>query len=115
MKFVTAQLAIDEKVKNAELEEMLSDLQDEIRRLKGEKKKTKIKPANTKELNPAPKKARSKKKKKKKDIIRTACVISVLRNGDNGPPIRFLVSDDGTNFIDLIKNHQLCWGHEIRN
>ncbi|MGB0452214.1 MAG: IS66 family transposase [Bacteriovoracaceae bacterium] len=53
--------------------------------------------------------------KAQKDIIRTACAISALRNGDNGPPIRFLVSDDGTNFVDLIKNHQLCWVHEIRN
>lgn len=48
------------------------------------------------------------------DIIRTACSISALRNNSNGPPIRFLISDDGTNFIDLIKNHQLCWVHEIR-
>lgn len=27
---------------------------------------------------------------------------------------RFLISDDGSNFIDLIRNHQLCWVHEIR-
>ncbi len=46
------------------------------------------------------------------DIIRTAGAISALRS--NGPPIRFLISDDGTNFVDLIKNHQLCWVHEIR-
>ena len=40
----TAELAIEEKIKNAELEEKLAGLQDEIRRLKGEKKKPKIKP-----------------------------------------------------------------------
>ena len=56
----TAELAIEEKIKNAELEEKIAGLQDEIRRLKGEKKKPKIKPANTSDLNPAPKKSRSK-------------------------------------------------------
>jgi uncharacterized small protein (DUF1192 family) len=61
----TAELAIEEKIKNAELEEKLAGLQDEIRRLKGEKNKPKIKPANTSDLNPAPKKSRSKKDKKK--------------------------------------------------
>lgn len=53
--------------------------------------------------------------KKQKDIVRTACAISALRSNALGPPIRFLVSDDGTNFVDLVKNHQLCWVHEIRN
>lgn len=53
--------------------------------------------------------------KKQRDIVRTACAISALREGSIGPPIRFLVSDDGTNFVDLIKNHQLCWVHEIRS
>jgi hypothetical protein len=48
------------------------------------------------------------------DTVRTACAISALRANQNGPPIRFLVSDDGTNFNDLIKSHQLCWVHEIR-
>ena len=48
------------------------------------------------------------------DTVRTACAISALRANQNGPPIRFLTSDDGTNFNDLIKNHQLCWVHEIR-
>lgn len=47
------------------------------------------------------------------DIVRTACAISALRNKD-GPKIRFLVSDDGSNFVDIFKNHQLCWVHEIR-
>lgn len=50
--------------------------------------------------------------KKELDTVRTACALSALK--ETGPPIRFLVSDDGTNFIDLIKNHQLCWVHEIR-
>jgi uncharacterized small protein (DUF1192 family) len=52
--------------------------------------------------------------KKELDVVRTACAISALRNNSNGPPIRFLISDDGTNFVDLFKNHQLCWVHEIR-
>lgn len=45
------------------------------------------------------------------DIIRTAGAISALREEKS---IRFLLSDDGSNFIDLVKNHQLCWVHEIR-
>ena len=53
--------------------------------------------------------------KKQRDIVRTACAISALNEGFNGAKIRFLISDDGTNFKDLIKNHQLCWVHEIRN
>ena len=54
----------DEKVKNAELEEKNRLLQDEIRRLKGEKKKPVIKPKNTKDLNPTPKKPHKKRSKK---------------------------------------------------
>ena len=52
--------------------------------------------------------------KKELDVVRTACAMSALKKQEHGPPIRFLVSDDGTNFKDLIKNHQLCWVHEIR-
>jgi uncharacterized small protein (DUF1192 family) len=52
--------------------------------------------------------------KKELDVVRTACAISALKSREHGPPIRFLISDDGTNFKDLIKNHQLCWVHEIR-
>ncbi len=52
--------------------------------------------------------------KKQRDVIRTGCAISALRSNQLGPPIRFLITDDGTNFVDLIKNHQLCWVHEIR-
>jgi hypothetical protein len=37
-----------------------------------------------------------------------------LRASELEPPIRFLVSDDGTSFVDVIKNHPLCWVHEIR-
>jgi hypothetical protein len=46
-------------------------------------------------------------------VIRTGGAISALRNKD-GPKIRFLISDDGSNFVDIFKNHQLCWVHEIR-
>ncbi|MGB0453570.1 MAG: hypothetical protein ACPGJV_07625 [Bacteriovoracaceae bacterium] len=45
------------------------------------------------------------------DIVRTAAAISALRRDKK---IRFLVSDDGTNFVDIVRNHQLCWVHEIR-
>ena len=48
------------------------------------------------------------------DTVRTAGALGALRNCQNGPPIRFLVSDDGTNFNDLHRNHQLCWVHEYR-
>jgi hypothetical protein len=64
----TAKIAYDEKIKNIELTETLGQLQDEIKRLKGEKTKPKIKPANTnKDLNPKPKK-KHKKREKKKDL-----------------------------------------------
>jgi hypothetical protein len=52
--------------------------------------------------------------KKQKDIVRTALALSAAKSNQLGPPIRFLVSDEGTNFIDIFKNHQLCWVHEIR-
>jgi hypothetical protein len=52
--------------------------------------------------------------KKQFDIIRTACAIGAIRSRTAGVPIKFLISDDATNFLDLIKNHQLCWIHEIR-
>lgn len=57
----TAKIAIDSKIKIAELEKKIGQLKDENRRLKGEKSKPKVKPANTKELEP------KKKKKHKKD------------------------------------------------
>jgi len=63
----TAIEALDNKVKVAELEDKVSSLEDEIRRLKGEKIKPQIKPANTKDLNPPPKK-KHKKKHKKADL-----------------------------------------------
>ena len=37
-----------------------------------------------------------------------------LGTGSRASPIRFLITDDATNFKGLIKNHQLCWVHEIR-
>ena len=55
---------IDERVKNAELEEKISCLEDEIRLLKGEKSKPEIIPANTADLNPPSKKKHHKKSKK---------------------------------------------------
>ena len=45
------------------------------------------------------------------DIVRSAAAISALRRDEK---IKFLISDDGTNFVDIVKNHQLCWVHEIR-
>ena len=60
----TAQDALDNRVKVAELEEILKQKENEIRRLKGEKPKPEIKPTSTKELNPPPKKQHNKKSKK---------------------------------------------------
>lgn len=60
----TAIDALDNRIKNAELEEKVKHLEDEIRRLKGEKPKPEIKPVNTKDLNPPPKKPHKKKSKK---------------------------------------------------
>ncbi len=48
------------------------------------------------------------------DIVRTACAIGALRSREAGPRIKFLITDDAPNFVDLVKNHQLCWVHEIR-
>lgn len=52
--------------------------------------------------------------KSQRDIIRTGAALSALNTKVLGPPIRFLISDEGSNFVDLVKNHQLCWVHEIR-
>lgn len=52
--------------------------------------------------------------KKQLDIVRTACAVGAIRSHLAGSPIKFLISDDAPNFVDLIKNHQLCWVHEIR-
>lgn len=60
----TAIDALDNRIKVAELEEKNRQLEDEIRRLKGEKPKPDIKPATTKDLNPPPKKKHKKKMKK---------------------------------------------------
>jgi hypothetical protein len=48
------------------------------------------------------------------DIIRTGLAVGALRSKSAGPPIHFTISDDAPNFVDLTKNHQLCWVHEIR-
>jgi uncharacterized small protein (DUF1192 family) len=60
----TAIEALDNRIKNAELEEKISGLEDEIRRLKGEKSKPDIKSTDTKDLNPPAKKKHKKKSKK---------------------------------------------------
>ena len=74
----TAKIAIDEKIKVSKLEEKLGQLEDEIKRLKGEKGKPKIKPANTnKDLNPKPKKKHQKRKKKQELEIDETIVVDV--------------------------------------
>jgi hypothetical protein len=52
--------------------------------------------------------------KKQIDIVRTACAIGATRSKTALAPVKFLISDDAPNFVDLVKNHQLCWVHEIR-
>ncbi len=47
-------------------------------------------------------------------MIRTAAAVAAVRSRQLGLPINFLVSDDAPNFVDLVRNHQLCWVHEIR-
>lgn len=59
-----AHVAIDGRIKISELEEKNRNLEDEIRRLKGEKPKPNIKPVNSKDLNPPPKNKHQKKSKK---------------------------------------------------
>lgn len=63
----TAKDALDNRVKVAELEEILKQKEDEIRRLKGEKPKPEIKPTTTEDLNP-PQKKKHKKKSKKSEL-----------------------------------------------
>lgn len=63
----TAIEALDNRIKNAELEEKVRHLEDEIRRLKGEKVKPEIKPTTTTDLNP-PQKKKHKKKSKKAEL-----------------------------------------------
>jgi hypothetical protein len=48
------------------------------------------------------------------NVIRTATALAALRYRQLGPPLKFLISDDATNFVDMVRNHQLCWVHEIR-
>lgn len=59
----TAELAIDEKVKNAELEEKVRQLEDQIRELNKEKPRPKIKPVNSKDLESKKRKKHSKSSK----------------------------------------------------
>ncbi len=63
----TALDALDKRVKVAELEEKNRLLEDEIRRLKGEKPRPEIKQVSTDGLNP-PQKKKHKKKSKKADL-----------------------------------------------
>lgn len=60
----TARHALDESIKNIELEKKIKDLQDEVRRLKGEKPKPKIKPVSSSDLKENEKKEHKKSSKK---------------------------------------------------
>ena len=62
----TAIEALDNRIKVSELEEILRQKDDEIRRLKGEKPKPVIKPTSTSDLNPPSKKKHKKSSKKEK-------------------------------------------------
>lgn len=52
--------------------------------------------------------------KKQLDYIRTGCAVGVMKSKTIGPTVNFIISDDAANFVSLVKNHQLCWVHEIR-
>jgi hypothetical protein len=52
--------------------------------------------------------------KYQKDIIKTGCALGALRATKDGSRIKFIITDDASNFFSLIENHQLCWVHEIR-
>lgn len=52
--------------------------------------------------------------KKQLDVVRTAFAVGALRSRSLGSPVKFIVTDDAPNFVGLVKNHQLCWVHEIR-
>jgi hypothetical protein len=62
----TAIEALDNRIKNAELEDKIRSLEDEVRRLKGEKAKPVIKKTSTSDLNPSIKKKHKKSSKKDK-------------------------------------------------
>lgn len=73
----TAELAIELKIKNAELEEKTRQVIDEIRRLKGEQPKPKIKPVTSKELEPKKKKKHKKNSKIDKIEIDEEVIIDI--------------------------------------
>ncbi len=52
--------------------------------------------------------------KRQFDFIRTGCAVGAMKSKTLGPPVNFIISDDAPNFVSLVKNHQLCWVHEIR-
>ena len=89
----TAQHAIDLTIENSELEKKNSDLIDEVRRLKGEKAKPKIKPVSTSDLNPKPKK-KHKKKSKKKDLEIDEEVVADVDKADLPTDAKYVGSRD---------------------
>jgi len=50
-----------------------------------------------------------------KGKLKTAMHIGAMSDGHLGPVGESLVSDDGSNFKNLFKNHSLCWVHELRH
>lgn len=71
----TAQKAIDSEVENIELKEKVGQLEDQIRKLRGEKPRPKIKPVNSKDLEPnRPKKHRKCSKKASIEVDETVVI-----------------------------------------
>jgi uncharacterized small protein (DUF1192 family) len=85
----TAIDALDKRVKVAELETKVGLLEDEIRRLKGEKPKPDIKPVNSKDLDPRSKK-KHKKKSRKSDLEVDEKIDLDVAAGDLPPDAEFI-------------------------
>jgi hypothetical protein len=47
--------------------------------------------------------------------LKTAMHIGAMRDGHLGVTGEALASDDGSNFKGIIRNHSLCWVHELRH
>lgn len=113
-----AHVAIDGRIKIAELEEKNREQADEIRRLKGEKPKPNIKPTNTKDLNPPTKKDHQKKSKKDTIEIDEKIILDVDKE-DRPKDAKFIGTREITIQDMIIKRHNIqfvinrYWSNEL--